>query len=158
VPWELAGQTSATVKSIVNYTYSPVYTLALADYSPGFFVYDQTNDVAALDLSYNLVGSSNPVARGSYVQLYLNGLGPVSNQPGDGLAASGTNLSRTTAQPSVTIGGQAVSIIQFSGLAPGYVSLYQVNVLVPANIAAGPQPIVLTIGGVTSATAQLYVK
>jgi uncharacterized protein (TIGR03437 family) len=58
----------------------------------------------------------------------------------------------------VTIGGQAVSTIQFSGLAPGYVSLYQVNVLVPANIAAGPQPIVLTIGGVTSATAQLYVK
>jgi uncharacterized protein (TIGR03437 family) len=38
------------------------------------------------------------------------------------------------------------------------VSLYQVNVQVPASISAGPQPIVCAIGGVTSATAQLYVK
>ena len=158
VPWELAGQTSAVVKSIVNYTYSPVYTLALAQYSPGFFVYDQANDVAALDLSYTLVGSGNPVARGDYVQLYLNGLGPVSNQPADGLAASSTTFSMTVAAPTVTIGGQPVTNVQFSGLAPGFVSLYQVNVQVPASISAGPQPIVCAIGGVTSATAQLYVK
>jgi minor extracellular serine protease Vpr len=157
VPWELAG-TSATVKSIVNYTYSAEYTLPLAEYSPGFFVIDKANDVAALDLSYNLVNSSNPVARGSYVQLFLNGLGPVSNQPGDGLAAPSSPLAQTKSAPTVTIGGQAASTVQFSGLAPGFVSLYQVNVQVPAGISAGPQPIVCSIGGVTSATAQLYVK
>ncbi len=158
VPWELTGQTSATVKSIVNYTYSSLYTLPLAEYSPGFFVYDQANDVAALDLNYRLVGSTNPVARGDYVQLYLNGLGPVSNQPGDGLAAPGEPFAKTLATPTITIGGQTVSTIQFSGLAPGYVSLYQVNVQVPAGLSAGPQTITCTIGGVTSQTAQLYVK
>ena len=158
VPWELAG-TSADVKVIVNYTYSPVYTLSLATYSPGFFLIDSANDVAALDLSYNLVDSSNPVARGSYVQLYLNGLGPVTNQPGDGLAAPGPpNLAMTMAAPTVTIGGQAATSIQFSGLAPGFVSLYQVNAQVPTSISAGPQTITCSIGGVTSATAQLYVK
>jgi len=156
VPWELSG-TSATAKVIVNYTYSGEYTLPLAQYSPGFFVIDPANDVAALDLSYNLVSSSNPVARGSYVQLYLNGLGPVSNQPGDGLAAPSKPLAMTRATPTVTIGGQS-GIVQFSGLAPGFVSLYQVNVQVPAGISAGAQPIVCNIGGVTSATAQLYVK
>jgi uncharacterized protein (TIGR03437 family) len=158
VPWELAGS-SADVKVIVNYTYSPLYTLSLAPYSPGFFVIDSANDVAALDLSYNLVDSSNPVARGSYVQLYLNGLGPVTNQPGDGLAAPGPpNLAMTKATPTVTIGGQAATAIEFSGLAPGFVSLYQVNAQVPTSISAGPQTITCSIGGVTSATAQLYVK
>jgi len=157
VPWELAG-TSATVKSIVNYTYSGEYALPLAAYSPGFFVIDQANDVAALDLSYNLVDSNNPVARGSYVQLYLNGLGPVTNQPGDGLAAPSSPLAATMAAPTITIGGQAAGTIQFSGLAPGFVSLYQINVQVPAGISAGAQPIACSIGGVTSTTAQLYVK
>jgi uncharacterized protein (TIGR03437 family) len=158
VPWELEGQSSAQVKSIVNYTYSGLYTLPLAEYSPGFFVIDQANDVAALDLSYKLVDSSNPVARGDYVQLYLNGLGPVSNQPGDGLAAPSKPLAQTVATPTITIGGQAATTIQFSGLAPGFVSLYQVNVLVPSGLSAGAQTITCSIGGVTSKTAQLYVK
>ena len=39
VPWELANYPSATVKVIINYTYSPTYTLNLATYSPGFFAY-----------------------------------------------------------------------------------------------------------------------
>jgi len=157
VPWELTG-TSAAVKSIVNYTYGAEYALSLAQYSPGFFVIDSANDVAALDLSYNLVNSGNPVARGDYVQLFMNGLGPVSNQPGDGLAAPSGPLAQTMATPTITIGGQAVATPQFSGLAPGFVSLYQVNVQVPAGISAGAQPITCTIGGVTSTTAQLYVK
>ena len=157
VPWELAGA-SAAVKSIVNYTYGAEYALSLAQYSPGFFVIDTANDVAALDLSYNLVNSGNPVARGDYVQLFLNGLGPVSNQPGDGLAAPSGSLAQTTATPTITIGGQAVTTPQFSGLAPGFVSLYQVNVQVPAGISSGAQAITCTIGGVTSTTAQLYVK
>ena len=159
IPWELAGQSSALVKSIVNYTYGSVYTLPLAQYSPGFFVIDTSNDVAALDLSYNLVDSSNPVARGSYVQLFMNGLGAVTNQPGDGLGAPGPpNLAQTTATPTITIGGQAAPNVQFSGLAPGFVSLYQVNVQVPAGISAGQQAISCTIGGVSSTTAELWVK
>jgi uncharacterized protein (TIGR03437 family) len=158
VPWELSGS-SAVVKVIVNYTYSAEYALSLATYSPGFFVIDQANDVAALDLSYNLVDSGNPVARGSYVQLYMNGLGPVTNQPGDGLAAPGPpGLAATMATPAITIGGQPASNVTFSGLAPGFVSLYQVNVQVPTGLSAGAQPIACTIGGVTSTTAQLYVK
>ena len=158
VPWELTGA-SATVKSIVNYTYSGEYTLSLAPYSPGFFVIDSANDVAALDLSYQLVNAGNPVARGSYVQLYLNGLGPVTNQPGDGLAALSSPLSATTGTPTITIGGQAATGAAFwSGLAPGFVGLYQVNVQVPTGISAGAQQITCTIGGVTTTTAQLYVK
>jgi len=168
VPWELTGS-SATVKAIVNYTYSPEYTLTIGQYSPAFFVYDSANDVSALDLSYHLIGSSNPVARGSYAQLYMNGLGPVSctagppsctsgNLPADGFGAPSSPLAYTTTNPACTIGGQPSTNIQFSGLAPGYVSLYQVNAQIPTNISAGAQTITCSIGGVTTPAAQLYVK
>lgn len=168
VPWELNGQT-ATVKSIVNYTYSPEYILTLAQYSPGFFVYDPANDVAALDYPGNqLVGPSNPVAQGSVLQLFMNGLGPVNctagppsctsdNQPADGIGAPLSPLAKTQTNPTVSIGGQPANV-QFSGLAPGFVSLYQVNVQVPTGLSPGPQPITCAIGGVTCPTAQLFVQ
>jgi uncharacterized protein (TIGR03437 family) len=169
VPWELAGQASATVKSIVNYTYSAEYTLPLAGYSPGFFVIDAANDVAALDYPGNhLVTSGNAVARGSVVQLFMNGLGPVNctagppsctsnNQPADGVGAPLSPLAKTQTNPAISIGGQPATV-QFSGLAPGFASLYQVNAVVPAGIGTGPQQITCSIGGVTSTTAQLWVK
>lgn len=157
VPWELSGQSSATVKVMVNYTYSATYTLPLAEYSPGFFVIDGASDVAALDLDYKLVTPSAPVARGSIVQLFLNGLGPVDNQPADGAAAPAKPLATTKANPTITIGGLSATL-KFSGLAPYFASLYQVNVEVPAGLTAGLQPITCSIGGVTSATAYLPVK
>ena len=171
VPWELTGQTSATVKSIVNYTYSPEYTLALAEYSPGFFIIDTTNQsVAAEDVDYHVVTTSNPVARGAAVQLFLNGLGPVnctagppsctsSGQPADGVGAPSNpqQLATTKTNPTITIGGQTAHLI-FSGLAPYFASLYQVNVIVPSGIGTGLQSITCSIGGVTSKTGYLAVK
>jgi uncharacterized protein (TIGR03437 family) len=53
-------------------------------------------------------------------------------------------------QPSVTIGGQPANWT-FAGEAPGFVSgVMQLNVVVPTNIAAGDQPIVVTLGSVPS--------
>jgi minor extracellular serine protease Vpr len=158
VPWELQGQTSAQVKVMVNYTYSTLYTLPIAEYSPGFFVIDYTTkEVAALDQNNNVVTSSSPVARGTIVQLFLNGLGPVNNQPNDGQPGPNNTSATTKVQPTITIGGQTASI-QYSGLAPGFVGLYQVNATVPSGIGTGSQNIVCSIGGVTSATATLTVK
>ena len=33
----------------------------------------------------------------------------------------------------------------YSGLAPGYVGLYQVEVQIPAGLAPGPQPVVVEV-------------
>jgi uncharacterized protein (TIGR03437 family) len=170
VPWELAGQPSAYVKSIIDYTYSGLYLLPLAEYSPGFFQNPLgSNDAAAEDQSYNIVTADNPVARGSLVQLFLSGLGPVNctagapscttaNQPADGVGAPANPPATTMATPTITIGGQAAAAPLFSGLTPYSVGLYQIDVYVPAGIATGRQPMTCTIGGVTSTTAYLYVK
>jgi uncharacterized protein (TIGR03437 family) len=60
-----------------------------------------------------------------------------------------TQLSSTTTTPVVNIGGQQAQVL-FSGLSPGFVGLYQVNVVVPPGISAGNQPITISIGGQTS--------
>jgi minor extracellular serine protease Vpr len=174
IPWELTGQTSAIVKSIVNYTYGQFQTLQLTQYSPGFYQVPIGSGNAAAETlpSYGIVTESNPVARGSYVQLFMNGLGPVNctagppscttdNQPADGFGAPsgapGDPLAMTAATPTVTIGGQPATV-SFSGLAPGFASLYQVDVLVPANSGTGRQPITFSIGGVSAPAAYLYVQ
>jgi uncharacterized protein (TIGR03437 family) len=94
-----------------------------------------------------------PVSPGQTIEIYATGLGAVvasdgSAPPPDGqpAPASGTPLYRTKATASVTIGGVSTPAPTFSGLSPGYVQLYQVNVQVPANAPTGSQvPLVLTM-------------
>jgi len=158
VPWELANYTSASVKVIINATYSSVYTLKLATYAPGFFTYSANGQTiaAALDLSYTEISASHPVTRGNTVELFLNGLGPVNNQPADGWPAPDAT-STTIATPTITIGGQPATVT-FSGLAPGFADLYQINVTVPTGIGTGLQPVTCSIGGVSCQAANLYVN
>jgi uncharacterized protein (TIGR03437 family) len=105
----------------------------------------------------NAVGASRPAKTGDFISIYCTGLGAVTNFPGAGNPAPSNQLSQTQQQPVVTIGGRPATV-QFSGLAPGFVGLYQVNVQVPAGVAGDAVPISLTIGGVTSNTATIAVQ
>jgi uncharacterized protein (TIGR03437 family) len=74
------------------------------------------------------------------------------------MAAQASPLSVTIATPTVTIGG-IVALVPFSGLAPGAVGLYQVNVQVPMGAPTGDAvPVILSIGGVTSNTVTIAVQ
>lgn len=156
VPWELEGQSSVQVKIAINYTYSNVITLPLQNFAPAFFEIG-TAAVAALDGNFKTIGASNPAIRGQSIALYANALGPVSNTPPSGDPASSTSLSSTTSTPVVTIGGVAAPV-SFSGLAPGFAGLYQINVTVPSSVAAGQQPVVISIGGQTSKASGIVVR
>lgn len=156
VPWELEGQSSAQVKVSIGSNSGNVVTVPLAAYSPGIFLYGQSQ-AAALDENGNLIGASNPAQRGHVISIYANGLGPVANQPASGMPAPSSPLATTQSQPTVTIGGVATQV-QFSGLAPQFTGLYQVNVTVPAGAATGSQPVVLSIGGVNSNTANIALQ
>ncbi len=48
-------------------------------------------------------------------------------------------------------------MITFSGLAPGFVGLNQVNIVVPSGLASGNQVVVMNIGGVASNSVMLPV-
>ncbi|MGD0774771.1 MAG: SBBP repeat-containing protein [Candidatus Solibacter sp.] len=90
---------------------------------------------------YSLVTASNPAHPGETIVIYATGLGAVSPQVAVGAAAPLTPLSQTTYTPKVLIGGVG-GVVQFSGLAPGYAGLYQLNVVVP-QVAAGLQTVTI---------------
>jgi hypothetical protein len=87
----------------------------------------------------------------------LTGLGPVSNTPASGAAASLTTLSNTVVQPKMTIGGFDAPVI-FWGLTPGFIGLYQVNVTGPAAVASGTVDLTVQANGVTSNTAKIVIR
>jgi uncharacterized protein (TIGR03437 family) len=88
-----------------------------------------------------------PAVRGSYVSIYCTGLGDVTNRPANGAPAPpGPPYSETLVTPTVTIGGVPATV-SFSGLAPNYVGLYQVNVQVPLNAPTGTVSVTISIGG-----------
>jgi uncharacterized protein (TIGR03437 family) len=49
-------------------------------------------------------------------------------------------------------------MVSFSGLAPGFVGLYQVNAEVPAGLSAGNQAVVITLAGASSNSVLLPVQ
>jgi trimeric autotransporter adhesin len=161
VPWELAGRNQTTINATNGLQTSTSQTVMLATYSPGIFAINGggTGQGAILDPNYHLVGSTNPATAGtSVVQIYCTGLGPVSNQPATGAPSPSSPLAETPTKPVVMIGG-APATVQFSGLTPGEVGLYQVNALVPLGSAKGTAvPVVISIGGLQSNTVTMAVQ
>jgi uncharacterized protein (TIGR03437 family) len=91
---------------------------------------------------------------GETVLIYCTGLGAVSSPPQDGAAGNG---QPTTAMPTVTIGGTK-AMVSFSGLAPGFVGLYQVNAEVPAGLSAGNQSVVVSVAAESSNSVFLPIE
>jgi len=80
---------------------------------------------------------------GQVAVFYANGLGPTSPQVASGAPAPGLQphdqIARITGNLSMTICGTDVSNqVQFAGLTPGLVGLYQINVPIPAACASVP--------------------
>ena len=96
-----------------------------------------------------LVTSERPLVAGENAYLYATGLGAVDNQPATGEAASTTQLSRVRSVPAVTLAGRTCEV-QFAGLAPGLVGVYQINIRVPVGVASGLPHLTVTQGGQAS--------
>ncbi|MGA3020064.1 MAG: beta-propeller fold lactonase family protein [Bryobacteraceae bacterium] len=159
VPWELAGQTQASVTASVGSQTSAAQQVNIATVAPGVFVMNSQGQGAVVDaLSGQLISPINPARAGiTYISIYCTGLGPVTNQPSTGAAPSPGVLSETIT-PTVTIGDVPATVL-FSGLAPTYVGLYQINAQVPATAPSGDTvPLLVSIGGATANTVTIAVQ
>jgi uncharacterized protein (TIGR03437 family) len=73
-------------------------------------------------------------------------------------AAPSPGILSETIPPTVTIGDVPATIL-FSGLAPTFVGLYQINVQVPAAVAPGNAvPLIVSIGGATANAVTIAVQ
>ncbi len=89
---------------------------------------------------------SDPVSAGGVLVLWVTGYGAVSPAVPTGRSAPLDALSFASATPTVTIGGVPATV-QFSGLAPGFIGLGQLNIHVPAGVPFGDVVPVVIQGG-----------
>jgi uncharacterized protein (TIGR03437 family) len=137
-------------------------TISLISASPGLFTNSGSGSgqVAALNQDNSLNGPNNPAAVGSVIQMFGTGQGLVPGAPPDGTPP--TTALPTPTKPTVVMNVSQVSPdnIQYSGLAPGLVGLWQVNVVIPASAVPPGQSsasvnVVLTMNNVPSGGATL---
>jgi uncharacterized protein (TIGR03437 family) len=160
IPYEVTGQATLTIVVTNNGAVSDPVPVALQREHPGIFVADWDTGAGAIlhGGDYSLVSASTPAARGEAVLIYCTGLGPVSPAPPTGHPAPASPLSATTIPPVVSFGGVPVGEVFFSGLAPGFVGLYQVNVRIPANAPTGTIDVVIQTEAQASKPVKLAVQ
>jgi uncharacterized protein (TIGR03437 family) len=159
VPWEISAQGQTTITASQTGQTSTPFAAKIAAFAPGLFTMNAqgTGQGAIIGDGFKLADVANPASTGTVLQIYCTGLGAVTNQPATGTAAPSGPLATTTTTPTVTVGGVSVPVL-FSGLAPGFIGLYQVNAQLPSGVPGGAAvPVVLSIGGVVSNTATIAV-
>jgi uncharacterized protein (TIGR03437 family) len=155
-PYELRGQTMATVIVVNNGSLSPPMRVQVFDFQPGIIATDGSHAVA-VHTDYSLVTSQSPARPGDIITFYGTGFGPVTPSPLTGTLAGASPLSEMNPPPAIAIGGRNASV-KFAGLTPGFVGLYQFNVAVPDAIGIGNLPVLMKAGGEVSNLVSIPVQ
>jgi uncharacterized protein (TIGR03437 family) len=160
-PYEIANNVGQNVVVQVNDNgvYSNQVSVGVVATAPAIFSLGNGQG-AILNQDGSVNGEGNPAARGSYIQIYGTGEGQTNPSGVDGQIAyqALANLPRPMAPFSLTIGGVSATY-SYAGTAPqSFDGFFQVNALVPANVSPGNQPVVLKVGGASSAPLNVAVK
>jgi uncharacterized protein (TIGR03437 family) len=138
------GFTSATIQ------------VPVAQVQPGIFTVDGTN-AAALHANYSLISSTQPATAGETILVYCTGLGATNPAVAAGSTASTTVLSYAATTFTAAIAGQNAPVV-FAGLAPGFIGLGQVNIMVPSGVPSGSQTLILTGNSAASKAVKLQMQ
>ena len=160
LPFELAPNSRHQAVVRISDAITVPETITVATARPGIFTttQDGKGQGVIMDVGNRLVDASNPAQAGDVVIVYCTGLGATNPAVRSGEAAPASPLAKVTTPVSVTIGGQP-AVVQFAGLTPGLVGLYQVNVQIPSGLASGSSvPLVISQDGVPSNTVTLGVR
>jgi len=164
LPWELSGKNTAVIKVNNGDISTAVREVGVATHSPGLFQYDEGGQMLLATEIFRggqrlgLHGSGRKAKANDTLELFANGLGPIDGgNPATGHTTPTDRLYNTQAFPEVTIGGVPAHV-DFSGLAPGFVALYQVNVVVPSGLGPNKHEVKIRIGGVESSAGYLLVE
>jgi uncharacterized protein (TIGR03437 family) len=182
LPWRLLNQTQSQVAVVSNGITSNAQTISLSAAAPAIFSVNQqgtgqgailVNGTSIFAAPLNSIpgAQSQPVLGNQSIAIYCTGLGAVDRDYADGVPAvippqpgippaiNPPSDLANSAMPSVTVGGVPVSVVYFSGLAPGYVGLYQITVLPGSGTPIGNAiSVVVTLNGVSSNVVTIAVQ
>jgi uncharacterized protein (TIGR03437 family) len=144
-------------------------TVAMTPALPGLFSTNGTGigTLAAVNKDGTVNSASNPAVQGDPIQIFGTGVGFVPNAPADGTPPTGQTPSPLT--PTVIVGFDVLTSdeILYSGLAPGLVGVWQLNVTIPKDVVpstTSPTYVEVLINGYPSGgpalgrAVQIYVK
>jgi len=166
IPFELAGSATASVVVTVAGQSSTPRTIFLDTAAPGVFTLNQagTGQGAILIANSDIIAApansvpgrtTRPARRGEIVTIFGTGLGAVSPALATGAPSTG---NPTTTPATVTIDNMP-AVVNFSGTAPSFVGLNQINVTVPANARiANDVAVVVTLDGKVGNTVTMAVS
>ncbi len=150
-----AGNYSLVVRSLDKKAASTQQTITVAKYAPAVFIDPSTKQPALLHADGTFVNKDHPGRRDEPLILYAEGLGlPTTGKVTGGVASPSSPLAQM-AKVEVFFGdptfSQAGIIVDFAGLAPGFIGVYQLNLRIPGNHIKGDAvPITIRLNGVSS--------
>jgi uncharacterized protein (TIGR03437 family) len=144
-------------------------TVLMNDVDPGLFTASGNGigAAAALNQDNTINSQTNPAAQGTVITLFGTGQGFIAGAPPDGNIS---NAQLQSARPPAVIMGTGLvpdGSIQYAGLAPTLVGVWQINVLIPNTVVTTPtnptQVIVVqnsrpSGGGAQGRPVLIYVK
>lgn len=156
MPFEVLGlsQVYLTVESAGIRSAAIPVTLQLA--APGIFTFG-AGRAAALNQNGSLNTARNPVARGEVLTVYMTGQGNVTPDLATGRLAPAFPLIRAPSDARARIGGVDANI-DFVGLTPGLLGVFQVNLRPVFETPVGDQTVVISVAGYDSNGATVTVR
>ena len=148
VPSNLTGDMAELVVETAAGTSESV-EVPLAAVQPGIFFDVATGIGVIVNLDDGSVVWDRAAAAGSQVVIYSTGLGAVNPAVASGLPASADPVSRTVSAVGVGVGGLPAAV-SFSGLAPGFAGVYQINATLPEGLVPGRYVLTISVNGLTS--------
>lgn len=156
-----AGSFPLVVRSIANNTPSASTSITVSKTAPAVFT-DGSGNALIYHSDGSLVTKNNPTTRDQKLVMYATGLGATTG------GAVTTGMPSPTSPLAVVSGvqvffgnptySQSPIIVDWAGLAPGLIGVYQINLTVPGTHMNGDAlPVTLRVGTVSSPTTGAVV-
>ena len=156
-----------TVQVVRNGQAGNLAYINIKDRVPNFLLLNGGSYAIMTTANNDLTGiPSHPLKSGDAVVIYTIGLGPTSPIVPSGTASpSDPNaLAKLNVSTQVCFGAQTpffqppCATPFFAGLSPGFVGLYQINVIIPDGVPSGTTPVYFLVNGIPSDTVQIAVQ